>query len=74
MFVKYYMVILQIIEYQFYLREIILSKGILLINLFFFRYIEKEETMINKFRNMYEDIVSNYLSQVKNKSKNLEKK
>ena len=29
--------------------------------------------MINKFRNMREDIISNYSSKVKNKAKNLEK-
>ena len=39
----------------------------------FFKCIEKEETMINKFRNMREDIISNYSSKVKNKAKNLEK-
>ena len=40
----------------------------------FFKYIEKEEIMINKFRNICEEIVSNYSSQVKTKAKNLEKK
>ena len=39
----------------------------------FFKYIEKEEIMINKFRNICEEIVSNYSSQVKTKAKNLEK-
>ena len=40
----------------------------------FFKYIEKEEHMISRYRKMCEDIIENYSFKVKNKAKNLEKK